>query len=77
MTLMATAAENRTSIKDLLSALDFAASELGYDFVAELLDTDVNTLRMKLDGDKDITLAELQQLAIATDVKFTLGLQVE
>ncbi len=70
--LLTRPAGNRQAVNSLLEALDFAASDLGYGYVAELLDMDVNTLRMKLDGDNDITLTELQQLAIATSIEFTI-----
>lgn len=66
MDMLATAAESRTAIGDLLDSLDRAASDVGYDFTADLLDLDVATLRARLDGREEMTLTQLRQVCIAT-----------
>jgi len=70
---MLTTAENaRTAVNGMLRSLDLAAFDLGYEYVAELLDTDTLTLRRRLDGDEDMTLTQLRQLAIATGMTLTI-----
>ncbi|SDH38020.1 hypothetical protein [Microbacterium sp. 77mftsu3.1] len=74
MSMLDTAAANRSAIGEFLAALDRAADDLGYEYVAEMVDIPVNDLRMKLDGDKDLTLAEANRIAIVTGVNLQLSL---
>lgn len=62
------AAENRTAVAAMLESLNRAADELGYDYVALLLDIDEASLRRRLDGTEEMTLTELRQVAIATNM---------
>lgn len=62
------AADARTAVSEMLDALNRAADELGYDFVAQLLDIDEDTLRRRLDGTEEMTLTELRLVAIATNM---------
>lgn len=66
--MLSAAADARTAVNELLTSLDRAADDLGYDYVAELLDIDERTLRARLDGSEDMTLSQLRQLAIATSM---------
>ena len=66
------AADARTAVNGLLRSLDLAASDLGYDYVAALLDITPELLRARLDGTEDMTLTELRQLAIATSMSLTI-----
>lgn len=62
------AADARTAVSEMLDALNRAADELGYDFVAQLLDIDEDALRRRLDGTEEMTLTELRLVAIATNM---------
>lgn len=64
--MLTAAADARTAVTGMLESLDLASAELGYDHVAELLDIDEVTLRLRLDGLEEMTLTQLRQLAIAT-----------
>lgn len=74
MGMLDTAAANRSAIGDFLASLNRAADDLGYEYVAEMVDMSVNDLRMKLDGDKELTLTEANRIAIATGVNLQLFL---
>jgi len=64
--MLTAAADARTAVKGMLESLNLAADELGYDYVAMLLDIDETTLRRRLDGTEEMTLTELRLVAIAT-----------
>lgn len=64
--MLTTASNARAAVNDMLSDLDRAAADVGYDYVAELLDITETTLRQRLDGMEDMTLSELRALTIAT-----------
>lgn len=66
--LTAAATDARIAINGMLESLHYAADDLGYDYVALLLDIDEQTLRRRLDGTDDMTLAQVRQLAIATGI---------
>lgn len=70
--MLTAAADARTAVQDTLRAFDLAAADLGYGYVAELLDLDEQTLRRRLDGDLDMTLTEMRQLAIATGLSLRI-----
>ena len=66
--MLTAAADARTAVSGMLESLNLAADELGYDYVAMLLDIDEPTLRRYLDGTEEMTLTELRLIAIATNM---------
>ena len=66
--MLTAAADARTAVSGMLESLNLAADDLGYDYVAMLLDIDEPTLRRYLDGTEDMTLTELRLIAIATNM---------
>ena len=74
MSLLDVAAANREAQKNLLDAIDDAASTLGYEHVAERLDITVEELMLTLDGQRDLTMTELRLLAIAANVVISYDL---
>lgn len=70
--MLTTAANSRQAVNGLLRTLDMAAHDVGYDYVAELLDISELTLRMRLDGLEEMTVSQLLQLAIATGLSLRI-----
>ena len=72
---LANAALNREATKDLLRSLDLAVDDFGYEEAAERLGISVLELRMRLDGERDITMTELRLIAIAAEVVIDYGVR--
>lgn len=71
MNMLISASQNRQAQKTLLSSLDELVEGLGYETVAERIDTSVEELIERLDGECDVTLTELRLIAIAAGVTIT------